>query len=150
LPAPGVEQGGLVTGRGRRFSQDLLGQCHLPVFQLGPKALDRGLKRVEPALGVAEGGLGGGVLYAHQNVALFDDVALADQDFGQDAAFQVLDDLGLAGGHDLSLASGNFVQDGQFGPERERDEKEERHDRQDIGEALAAPVHGRVDIGHEV
>ena len=57
---------------------------------------------------------------------------------------------GLAGGHDLSLTSGNFVQDGQFGPEREGDEKEERHDRQDIGEAMPPPPDRGVDIGHEV
>ena len=96
LSLAGQVQRRLVGRRLGCVAQDLFGEVQLPALLFGPEAFDGCEQGVVFCLKVAVGRLRRGVVDAHQDFVLFDDVALAHQNLCQDTAFQVLDDLGLA------------------------------------------------------
>src|SRR3546814_14669663 len=86
-----VEQPLLVGGDDRRLVGDRGRELDLlPLLQLGHQARFGRLQGQVLRAGVLQVGLRDGILDAHQHVARLDDVALMDQNIGQDAALQVL------------------------------------------------------------
>ncbi|MCY1401656.1 hypothetical protein D9M71_167790 [compost metagenome] len=140
----------LVFGQLRRVAGDLLGQGHFAALGLGGQAFHPGHQRQAVSLGLALVGEEAGVVQTQQDVALVHHLALAYEDFRDDAALQVLDDLHLAGRNRLAFASGDFLQHGEVRPGQRHQQQGAGHPDGNAGRPWRVFHHGAGDFRHEL
>ena len=58
------------------------------------------------------------MIQPHDDVAFFDDITDLDWYLGNNAAFQILDNLNLTGGNDFSFTHGDFFDVGKGRPDQ--------------------------------
>src|SRR5690606_30473464 len=68
-------------------------------------------------------GGGAGIVDMQQDLPFLDDIAFMHQQFAQDAAFEILDDLHLTGGDDLTIAARHLIEHCRARPDEGDDEK---------------------------
>ncbi|MNH16096.1 hypothetical protein D3C79_757260 [compost metagenome] len=160
LLAAALVQGLFVGGLARRGLADFFVDLQRPVFDLGAQALDTQGHGQAISLGLTDVGNEPGIVQAQQRVAHFDDLALFGVDLRNDAAFQVLDLLQFRRGDRLAFATGDFVDNGEIGPEAKEQEEADHppdgqaHDARrifdqrlvDLGQRLAAKRFGTLEI----
>jgi hypothetical protein len=124
---------------GRRHAE-LLGKCGLATLDLGLEPRQGRFEREVARAPLAEIGRGADVVDPHQGLPLLDDLALADHDVGDDAALEVLHDLGLARRDHPALAPGHLLERRPAGPAEEHHEKRDDDKEKDMGQPLRAEV----------
>ncbi|MCY1172889.1 hypothetical protein D9M73_130330 [compost metagenome] len=125
LLAPALVQR-LLTGRlvWRGFTQ-LFVDYQRAVLYLGTQTFDPQGHGQAVSLGFTNVGGEAGFIQAQQWLAHFDDLPLLGEDFGDDAALQVLDLLYLGRGNGLAFTPRNFVDGRNAGPYNQEHEEQD-------------------------
>ena len=122
--AAGLKQHPLLKRRGLRLFAGLFGEGDfLRAGRFGGQPRHADVERQLPGDQFAEIGRGAGVVDPQKHFALFDGLALAHEDLVDQAAFEALDDLRLAGGDEPPVAACDFVQIGAVSDEYADDEQ---------------------------
>ncbi|MCY1534154.1 hypothetical protein D9M68_695150 [compost metagenome] len=114
---PRTVQRQFVFGQQRRVAGDFFRHGNGPALGFGGQAFDTGDQRQAVGFGLALVGEKTRVVEAQQYIVLVHHLAFTHEDFADDAAFEVLNDLNLARWNGFALAGGDFFEHGEIGPD---------------------------------
>ncbi|MNY31937.1 hypothetical protein D3C86_1661230 [compost metagenome] len=115
---PTVEQLLLVLGLTRHLLAYFVGHQQFAALDFRTEAFDPQQQGQAIGLGLADVGSETSVIQTQQGIADIDDLPLADEQFGNDTAFQVLDFLQARGRNCLAIATGDLLDHGEMRPQQ--------------------------------